>query len=97
MARPELLSESEINDSLSEINLWELRGTTIVREVSAPNFAMAIGIVNSIAVLAEKLDHHPDIYIYGWNKIRITLSTHDKGGLTKLDFDLAKLIDNLNI
>jgi 4a-hydroxytetrahydrobiopterin dehydratase len=41
------------------------------------------------------MDHHPDLFVYGWNKLRITLSTHDQGGLTILDIQLAKKIDAL--
>jgi len=95
MSRPKLLSEQEINELLKEVPFWNKENNTIVREIVASNFAAAIGIVNSIAIEAEVLDHHPDILIYGWNKIRITLSTHSEGGLTELDFKLAKKIDNL--
>lgn len=93
---PKLLNETELSEKLEEFDLWQHIDNTIVKEIVASDFAMAIGIVNSIALIAEKLGHHPDILIYGWNKIRITISTHDKGGLTELDFDLAKKIDNLN-
>jgi 4a-hydroxytetrahydrobiopterin dehydratase len=96
MARPELLTDIQISDRLTEFSLWNKNENSIIREIAAPNFVAAIGIVNSIAILAEVMDHHPDILIYGWNKIRITLSTHDKGGLTKLDFELANKIDSLN-
>ena len=96
MARPVLLNDEKLNDLISELPLWVHEGKTIVREIVAANFAAAIGILNSIAVLAETADHHPDILIYGWNKIRISLSTHDRGGLTKLDFELADKIDKLN-
>lgn len=95
MSRPKLLSEQEINELLKEVPFWNKENNTIVREIVASNFTAAIGIVNSIAIEAEVLDHHPDILIYGWNKIRITLSTHSEGGLTELDFKLAKKIDNL--
>jgi 4a-hydroxytetrahydrobiopterin dehydratase len=95
MSRPKLLSEQENNELLKEVPFWNKENNTIVREIVASNFTAAIGIVNSIAIEAEVLDHHPDILIYGWNKIRITLSTHSEGGLTELDFKLAKKIDNL--
>lgn len=96
MTRPVLLNDEQLNDLITELPLWKKEGITIIREIVAANFAAAVGIVNSIAVLAETADHHPDILIYGWNKIRISLSTHDRGGLTKLDFDLADKIDKLN-
>lgn len=97
MSRPQLLSEKEIVDQLADFPLWNRDGATIIKEVVCSNFPSAIGLVNSIALIAEKLDHHPDLLIYGWNKLRITLSTHDRGGLTELDFKLAKLIDDLKI
>ncbi len=95
MGRPELLSEVEIQENLKDIELWQRSENSIVREFVAPDFVSAIGFVNSIAIIAEAMDHHPDILIYGWNKIRISTTTHNRGGLTKLDFELAKKIDNL--
>lgn len=97
MARPSILSESDIKFNLEDLDLWEFNENTISREIVASNFAMAVGIVNSIAIIAESLDHHPDILIYGWNKIRITTTTHDQGGLTNLDFELARKIEKLKI
>lgn len=95
MGRPGLLSEIEIQENLKDIPLWKRSENAIVREFVAPDFVSAMGFVNAIAIIAEAMDHHPDILIYGWNKIRITTTTHDRGGLTKLDFELAKKIDNL--
>jgi len=96
MPRPELLTEKDIAIELKLNPNWISDGVSITRELVASNFTAAVGMVNSIAVLAEALDHHPDILIYGWNKIRIVTSTHDRGGLTNLDFELAKKIDELN-
>ncbi|MEX1274368.1 MAG: 4a-hydroxytetrahydrobiopterin dehydratase, partial [Bacteroidota bacterium] len=58
------------------------------------DFVHAMGFVNSVALLAEGMDHHPDIDIR-WNKVTLTLSTHSAGGLTENDFKLAKAIDGL--
>ncbi|MBK9249750.1 MAG: 4a-hydroxytetrahydrobiopterin dehydratase [Ignavibacteria bacterium] len=99
MARPSLLSQDIINDYLKIHPLWAQpvdEPTVIVREIGSASFIAAVGIFNSIALLAEKADHHPDILLYGWNKLRITLSTHDQGGLTELDFKVAGQIDGLN-
>jgi len=96
MARPTPLSEEELAEHLKDIPMWRRDGATIVREIPCSDFAAAIGFVNAIALLAEKADHHPDLLVYGWNKLRITLSTHDQGGLTILDIRLAKQIDALN-
>lgn len=95
-SRLELLTSELIIRELQDIPEWELTDKSITKEIVASNFPAVIGILNAIAVLAEKADHHPDMLVYGWNKLRITLSTHDKGGLTELDFKLAKEIDNLN-
>ena len=95
MPRPALLVETELVEHLKDLPLWRRDGATVVREIQASNFAAAIGVVNAIALLAESMDHHPDLFVYGWNKLRITLSTHDQGGLTILDIQLAKKIDAL--
>jgi 4a-hydroxytetrahydrobiopterin dehydratase len=96
MARPALLTEEEILQHLPDVPLWRRSGATIVREFAASEFAAALGLVNAIGLLAERADHHPDLLIYGWNKVRVTLSTHDQGGLTVLDFRLAHQIDALS-
>ncbi len=93
MSRPTLLTNELLQEYVKDVPLWRVDGTTLVREIALQNFVAIIGIVNAIAIQAEILDHHPDLHIFGWNKLRITLSTHDKGGLTELDFVLAKKID----
>ena len=95
MGREQLSEQNEINEFLNANPQWILKGNSIVREMVAANFAAAVGIINSIAVLAEKKDHHPEIFLYGYNKVRISLTTYDKGGLTELDFQLAIEIDEL--
>lgn len=93
MARPRLLENDEITYLMSKHPLWERQDTVIIRYFAPSNFVSAIGLINAIAVLAEKMDHHPDIHLTGWNKVQICLSTHDQGGLTELDFRLAADID----
>lgn len=97
MPRPNLLTEEQIELYMKDVHFWTRDDTKIIREISAAGFPAIIGIVNAIAVLAEKHGHHPDLLIYGWNKLRITLTTHDRGGLTELDFKLAVEIENLNL
>lgn len=95
MSRPNLATEKEIEIALSDLPNWVRNDKEINRELVASNFAAALGIANAVGVIAEKNDHHPDILLYGWNKVKITLSTHDQGGLTELDFKVAKEIDDL--
>jgi 4a-hydroxytetrahydrobiopterin dehydratase len=89
----QLLTEPELTDRLAGVPAWTREGQEIVREVTTADFASAIGLVNRVAVLAEAANHHPDILLHGWNKVRFTLSTHSAGGLTDSDFALAREID----
>lgn len=86
------LSEQELERRLAA-TIWQREGEAIVRDVEFADFAAAVAFVNDVAVLAEQADHHPDILVHGWNKVRLTLSTHSEGGLTGADFDLAAGID----
>jgi len=88
-------TETEIRDFLEENPLWTIENNSLVREIVASNFVSAVGLINSIAILSEKHDHHPDILLYGWNKLRVVLSTHAANGITSRDFSLAKEIDFL--
>jgi 4a-hydroxytetrahydrobiopterin dehydratase len=69
-------------------------GQSIHRELRFGNFSEAWGFMTRVALLAESLDHHPD-WSNVWNTVRITLSTHDAGGLTDKDITLARAIDKL--
>lgn len=73
---------------------WERHGDALVKVVTKGDFAQAMAFVNAVAELAEAANHHPDIAI-SWNKVTLTLSTHDAGGITQKDLDLARQIDQL--
>ena len=88
------LTESQIAAGLREVKGWKRAGETLTRTVKKKDFVRAMGFVQEIALLAEKMNHHPDIDIR-WNIVTLTLSTHSMGGLTVLDFDLAKKINTL--
>jgi len=66
-----------------------------VRELKFDDFAAAIAFVDRVAELAEQANHHPDILVHGWNRVRLTLSTHSAGGLTDADFALAERVEGL--
>jgi 4a-hydroxytetrahydrobiopterin dehydratase len=66
-----------------------------VREWELADFAAAIAFVNRVAEVAEAANHHPDIELHGWNKVRLRLSTHSEGGVTAADLDMARRIDAL--
>jgi 4a-hydroxytetrahydrobiopterin dehydratase len=89
-----LLAEEEIERRLAN-SAWTREGETIVHEWRLADFADAMAFVNRVAELAEAADHHPDILVHGWNRVRLTLSTHSQGGLTEADFALAAQVDAL--
>lgn len=89
-----LLSDEELERAL-EGSEWQREGDAIVRELKFDDFAGAIAFVDRVAGEAEAVNHHPDILVHGWNKVRLTLSTHSEGGLTENDLSLAKTIDAL--
>ena len=91
------LSDEEVAQRLGEAPQWGRGdGSSIVREWAFEDFARAIAFVNRVADLAEAANHHPDILLHGWNKVRLTLSTHSQGGLTDADFRLAAEIDGFS-
>jgi 4a-hydroxytetrahydrobiopterin dehydratase len=89
-----LLSQQEIERRIAGSE-WSRERDSIVREYKLTDFAAAIAFVNQVAELAECVNHHPDILVHGWNRVRLTLSTHSAGGLTEADFSLASEIDRL--
>ena len=76
-------------------SLWKREGDAIVRDWTFADFKEAMAWVNRVAELAEEANHHPDISVHDWNKVRLTLSTHSVGGLTQGDLDMARRIDDL--
>ena len=90
------LSDEEIAQGLVETP-WTREGDAIVREWQFASFAVAMGFVNQVAEMAEAANHHPDILLHGWNKVRLTLSTHSEGGITRADLDLARGLDGLGV
>jgi len=90
----EHLSIKEIHERLEELKDWELIGHEITKEFKFKDFKEAMEFVNKIAEEAERIDHHPDIFIR-YNKVTLTLTTHSAGGLTHNDFKLARLIEQL--
>jgi 4a-hydroxytetrahydrobiopterin dehydratase len=92
MPRPPALTPDQVTDALTTLPGWAGDTTGIHREIECSSFPAAIAVVDVIAAAAEAADHHPDIDIR-WRTLRFTLSTHDVGGVTELDIDLAHEID----
>jgi 4a-hydroxytetrahydrobiopterin dehydratase len=94
MTRPPKLSEAEILERLADLPHWERADGRLRRELVFPDFVAAFGFMTRLALVAEKLDHHPD-WSNVYDRVTIELSTHDAGGLTRLDFELALAADRL--
>ncbi len=91
----EKFNEAQIKASLAALPQWTRRGDAIMRTFQFKDFPAAMKFVDAVAVAAEQAWHHPDIDIR-WNKVTLTLSTHDAGGLTDKDFELARQFDQLS-
>ncbi len=88
------LSLPEIRELTRSLPSWKRRGAVLRRTFEFADFLQAMKFVNAVARAAEKAQHHPDIDIR-WNQVRLALTTHDAGGLTAKDFDLASRADRL--
>lgn len=90
----QLLSENQIKKSLSEMNDWRLQGDVIKRDWEFRDFSEAMDFINMIAVIAENHNHHP--YLENtYNRVSLSFNTHDAGGITEKDINIAREIDNL--
>ena len=89
-----LLEQDEVERELASLNGWKVENGQLVKRLKFPDFAAALDYVNQVGVLAEAADHHPDIKL-GWGYAEFALITHDRGGITNVDFDLARKIDTI--
>jgi 4a-hydroxytetrahydrobiopterin dehydratase len=87
-----LLAPEEIAAALRELPGWELRDGKLQRALAFADFAEAFAFMTRVALAAEKLDHHPD-WSNVWNRVAIALWTHDAGGITRRDVELARRIE----
>jgi 4a-hydroxytetrahydrobiopterin dehydratase len=90
----DVLSDEQIAAKLEGLE-WERDGDEIVRNWTFSDFAAAMAFANRVADAAEVANHHPDIFVHGWNQVRLSLTNHSAGGLTDADFDMARRFDGL--
>ena len=94
MPAPEQLTEDQVASALSSLDGWSREGDQIIRNFEFSDFVEAFGFLARVAILQEKANHHTEVWgVY--NQVRLTLSTHDAGGLTQKDIDLATGINAL--
>ncbi len=94
-APPRKFTPEEIQKSLEGVPEWSEAGVGIQRTYAFKDFVASIRFVNSVAEAAESAQHHPDILIR-WNRVTLTLTTHDAGGISAKDFELARRADELS-
>lgn len=92
--RPQKLKDEEVKDRFSSLNNWKLKENAIQKDLQFRDFSQAFAFMTRVALQAEKMNHHPE-WKNVYNKVSVTLSTHDAGGLTELDFRLAAVIDKI--
>jgi 4a-hydroxytetrahydrobiopterin dehydratase len=90
----ELLSDSEIESRLAELESWKREGETIVKTFELADFVGSVEFIDRVVEPAEEMGHHPDLSV-SWNKVRVSITTHAAGGLTANDFELAKRIEGV--
>jgi 4a-hydroxytetrahydrobiopterin dehydratase len=94
MALSPKLTDTEIESRIRALTAWKLVAGKLHREFTFASFVEAFGFMSSVALLAERMNHHPD-WSNGYNKVVIDLVSHDVKGLSQRDFDLAAAIDAL--
>jgi 4a-hydroxytetrahydrobiopterin dehydratase len=88
MAKSDLLSDSAIQSALEQLPAWERKASKLHREYKFQDFVGAFAFMAAVAILAETVNHHPE-WSNVWNRVTVDLSTHDAGGITGLDVELA--------
>lgn len=91
---PKRLNDEEIELALADLEGWARDGDHLVRRLAFADFSVAFGFMTSVAIAAERLHHHPE-WSNVYNRVEIKLTTHDAGGLSSSDFELASVIDVL--
>jgi len=94
MPRPRALAHEEIESRLAVLEGWSLENGKLHRRFQFADFAEAFGFMTRAAILAEKMDHHPE-WSNVYNRVEVDLTTHDAGGLTELDFGLAAQMNSI--
>lgn len=89
------LTEKEIHEKLKELAGWKYEGGSLVRDYTFPDFVAAFAFVTRLALFAEKANHHPDLDIR-YNKVRVALVSHDAGGVTARDAEMAEKIGKIH-
>ena len=91
---PPPLSPIQVKKALAKLPSWTLKANKLHREYKFADFATAFGFMTGVALVAQGMDHHPE-WFNVWNVVRVDLATHDAGGITRLDVELAQAMEAL--
>jgi 4a-hydroxytetrahydrobiopterin dehydratase len=95
MTRPGKLAEADLREQLDELPDWRMAGGKLCREFQFADFVTAFQFMTGVALVAERMNHHPE-WSNVYNRVEMALTTHDAGGVTRLDFDLARAASRLS-
>ena len=90
-----LVDVNKLNEFVSQNPDWSVLDNSLSSEFTFKDFSEALAFVVRVGIESEKLDHHPDIRLHSWNKVKLNLSTHSEGGITEKDFRLSAAISKL--
>ena len=96
MAERKKLSDSEIQESLTQLSGWSIENGKLHKNFQFESFVEAFGFMTKAAIEAEKMNHHPE-WFNVYNKVAVRLTTHSAGGITELDFELARKLNQLAV
>jgi 4a-hydroxytetrahydrobiopterin dehydratase len=91
---PTPLPPSDLEKAIAELPNWSIENKKLHRQFQFPSFVEAFGFMSSVALVAESMGHHPE-WFNVYNRVTVDLTTHDAGGITTLDIDLAKKMEQL--
>ncbi len=95
MTKPIKLSQQKISQNLAKLSGWKHVHNVLTKEFTLSSFTGAAKFIVKIAPIANRMDHHPDLQLHRYKRVKIMLTTHDAGGITQKDFELAAKIDAL--
>ena len=90
----EVIGNTEVQRRVEKLTGWSLADGKLVRDFKFNDFVEAFGFMSKVALVAQRMDHHPE-WSNVWNRVSVRLVTHDAGGITALDFDLAQKMSEL--
>ena len=89
------LDDQELHAKLTTVPGWALEAGQLARSFSFSSYADGVAFALKVAMLSEKIDHHPDALLISWKKVRVAYVTHSAGGITELDFEAASKVSAL--